>query len=310
MESKQDAIVEILEIAKRCGLTFQELEKAFKDKEPVQQNKASDIVRRLLGYLGAIFIFAGLAVFISLQWDGMNSFARIIITLGSGFVALLLGLTVLSDPRYAKAVTPLFIIAAVLQPSGMFVAFHEFSTGGDWRYASLAVTAAMAGQQGTIFWKKRRTMMLFTTLLFGLGFFVTVCDLLDVDEALIAVVLGFSLLCLSYRIGQSRHRVITPLWYFIGSISFLSGIFDFIKNTPFEILHLGISCFLVYISTYAKSRTLLVVSTLSILSYIGYFTGKHFADSIGWPITLILLGFILIGLSAVAFKINKRYIDA
>ena len=65
---------------------------------------------------------------------------------------------------------------------------------------------------------------------------------------------------------------------------------------------------MVYLSTYVRSRTLLFTSTIALLSFIGYFTARHFIDSIGWPIALILLGFLMIGLSAAAFRISRKYI--
>ena len=37
-------------------------------------------------------------------------------------------------------------------------------------------------------------------------------------------------------------------------------------------------------------------------------TNKNFLDSLGWPLVLMLLGFVLIGVSAVAIRINRRYI--
>jgi len=54
---------------------------------------------------------------------------------------------------------------------------------------------------------------------------------------------------------------------------------------------------------------LLFVCTIAILAYISYFTAEHFQDSLGWPLVLIVLGLVFIALSAVAMRINKRYIS-
>ena len=77
-----------------------------------------------------------------------------------------------------------------------------------------------------------------------------------------------------------------------------------------EILFLGAACGLVFLSTWVKSRSLLFVGTLATLCYVVYYTGENFADVVGWPIALILFGLLLIGLSAVAFRINREYIAA
>jgi len=64
----------------------------------------------------------------------------------------------------------------------------------------------------------------------------------------------------------------------------------------------------VYLSVLLHSRTLLVASTLGILAYTGWFTGEHFADSVGWPLALIAFGIFMIGLSALAFRIDRDYV--
>ena len=64
----------------------------------------------------------------------------------------------------------------------------------------------------------------------------------------------------------------------------------------------------VYLSAVLHSRTLLVVATLAILAYTGWFTGQHFADSIGWPLALIAFGMFMIGLSALAFRFDRDYV--
>ena len=64
----------------------------------------------------------------------------------------------------------------------------------------------------------------------------------------------------------------------------------------------------VYLSVTLHSRTLLFVATAAILAYTGWFTSEHFADSVGWPIALIIFGLLMIGLSALAFRIDRDYV--
>jgi len=63
-----------------------------------------------------------------------------------------------------------------------------------------------------------------------------------------------------------------------------------------------------YVSVAVHSRTLLFVATLAILAYTAWFTGEHFADSIGWPLALVAFGLFLIALSALAFRIDRDYV--
>jgi len=77
-----------------------------------------------------------------------------------------------------------------------------------------------------------------------------------------------------------------------------------------ELIFLAAASGFVYLSVVLRSRTLLVVATLAILSYTGYFTTEHFAESIGWPLALVAFGLFMIGLSAFAVRIDRQYLRA
>jgi hypothetical protein len=62
------------------------------------------------------------------------------------------------------------------------------------------------------------------------------------------------------------------------------------------------------LSIMVHSRMLLFVATMSILGYTAHFTRQYFADSVGWPLALIAFGLFMIGLSALAFKIDRQYV--
>jgi hypothetical protein len=190
----------------------------------------------------------------------------------------------------------------------MLVAFDEFGSGGDWHWASLATSGAMAMQFATVFCITRRSTLLFLAISFGTLFWWTALGLAAAPGRIIAIIIGSSLILSAVAIDRTRHRDITPLWYFFGAASFLSGFFQATKRTPFEISFLGVAGGFVYLSVVLHSRTLLFVATLAILAYTGWFTGQYFADSVGWPVALVALGLFMIGLSALAFRIDRDYV--
>src|SRR6185503_18157243 len=119
---------------------------------------------------------------ISLQWGQMNSAARVVVTLGSGLVVFVLAMLATREERFEKAATPLFLIAAVLEPAGMLVAFQEFGSGGDWRVAGLITAGAMAMQFGATFGRLRQSTLLFVALVFATLFWWTALDLMDMGD--------------------------------------------------------------------------------------------------------------------------------
>jgi hypothetical protein len=309
VDERARALEEIAALARRHGLTPADIAAALgTPPEPASEGRARSVLVRVLGYLGGTFVFAGVGVFIALQWDALGSAARVVITLGPGVAAFVLALLASRDPRYERASTPMFLIAAALQPTGMLVAFEEYGTGGDWRWASLIVTGTMALQQGAAFASLRRSTPLFLTIFFAVLCWWTAFDLLDADNTLIALVLGAAMLLAAVGADRSGYGAITPVWYFLGGAAFLAAVFDLVDRTALELLFLAVAALMVWVSVTVTSRMLLFVSTLAILAYTAWYTGEHFADSIGWPLALIFFGMVMIGLSALAFRIDREYL--
>jgi hypothetical protein len=308
MSAKQDALIEVVDIITRHGLTVDDISAALKGGKDFKAEASSNILSRLFGYVGGIFIFVGLAIYVAMRWDDLNSIGRIILTLGSGFSTFILALVCTTDERFEKAATPLFLVAALLQPTGIMVMLNEYSRGGDPAYGLLFMNLVMAVQQGCAFWAKDRAVLALSTIVFALGFFTVAFDLMHLDHNLIGVTIGASLTCIAWSLDRSRHKSIAPLCYFVGSIVFLAAVFDWLRHTPMEMLFLGPACGAIFLSTVARSRTLLLVGTLALIAYIGYFIAEHFAHNLNAPLAVMLTGFLLIGLGVVAVKINNRYI--
>lgn len=308
MTHKDDALQDILSIARHHGITLNEIAEAMHDPQPVEAKRSSGILSKLFGYIGGIFVFAGIGVFISMYWSDFGSAARVIVTLGTGFVAFVMAIACLVDKRYERAATPLILMALLLQPMGIFVMLTEYSSGGDPRHGVLFMATFMLIQQGITFIAKRLTVMAFAAVLFGSVFFVTLFDLWNMDGKLVGMVMGASLMCVAYALSQSRHQAVAPFWHLVGSVSLLIAVFEMVEHTPYELLYLGLSAFIIYLSTAIRSGVLMLVGTLSMLAYIGYFTAQHFANTLGWPVALVIIGVALIGVSAMAVRLNNKYI--
>lgn len=309
-EGRAQALHDIAALAQRHGLSLQDIAEAFGDGNPVaDSSRAKGLLVRVLGYIGGTFVFAGVCVFIALQWDTMSPAGRVVITFGSGVAAFILAVLAHRDVRFEKATPALFLMATALEPTGLFVLFDEYGAGGDWRWAVLIVCGTMAVQFGAVFVPLGRSTLLLVSVAFATFFAWTAFDLLDVDGEVIALVVGASLVLAATGVDRTRHRPITPAWYLVGATAALAGLFELVERTPIEIVFLLSAAGVVYLSVAAQSRTLLFVATLAILAYTGWFTSEHFADSVGWPIALVVFGLLLIGLSAMAFRIDRTYLQ-
>lgn len=309
MDDRTRALQDIVSLSRQHGFSAAEISVAVGSAhDQARETRGRDVLVRVLGFLGGTFVFAGIGVFIALQWEGMNSASRVVVTLGIGFVTFVLAMLSARDPRFVRATTPLLLMAAALEPTGMFVAFEEYGSGGDWRWASLLTTGTMALQFGAAFGSLRRSTPLFMVILFTTLFWWTALDLAGAGDSVVALLMGGVMLLTAIGVDRTGHRDITPVWYLLGAAAFLYGVFDAVERTPFEIAFLAVAAAFVYLSVVVHSRTLLFVATLAILAYTGWFTGQHFADSVGWPIALIAFGIFMIALSALALRIDRLYV--
>lgn len=305
MTGQNEALDEIVTLARRHKITTADIARAM---EQPQEQVLERNLSKLFSYIGGILVFCGLCLFIVIQWDGMNSPARVVVTLGSGFAFFIMALVSSRDERHARATTPLLLIAAILQPLGLGVLLREYSADGDILHGMLFITLTMLVQQAcALVWLKRTTLA-FTTLLFGLMFFDTIFAIVGFDSSLRATVLGASALLLAHAASQSPYTAIAPFWMFTGSVLALFGLFDLLHKSFAEVLFPGICAALIFASTTIRSRTLLACSTLGLIGYISWFTAQNFSDTIGWPLSLIVIGMALMGLGAMAVRLNNKYI--
>jgi hypothetical protein len=166
----------------------------------------------------------------------------------------------------------------------------------------------MALQYGCAFAIGRRSTLLFVCLSYAVVALWTALDLTGLDGNLVAITVGASLILAAVWADRSGHSDITPLWYATGAVAFLGGLFDIVESSPMEVSFIAAAAGFVYLSVVLHSRTMLVTATLAILAYTGYFTAEHFADSMGWPLALVAFGLFMIGLSALAVRIDRQYV--
>lgn len=306
-DARAAALDQITALAKQYQLSVDEIAARLVKDTPRTAKGGSAIIVRLLTYIGGLFIFSGLIAYVSLIWDELNSPARVIITFGPGLIALIMGMAVLKDERYARASTPCFLIAALLQPAGLFVYLSEYFSGDDALMAAMVVFGPLAVQMGLLFWKTRRTSLLFFALTYGFAFFWAAMDKIGMDEDFVSFVLGLSGLLVTHAINRTPYRAFAPFTYFIFALCMAGGAFAILKDwQPLDFALIGLAAFMIYASVMAQSRSFLVASIIAMLGYLGYYTDEYFADLIGWPIALIVMGFVMVGLSAYAVKLSQK----
>ncbi|KTC88620.1 hypothetical protein OQJ18_02000 [Fluoribacter dumoffii] len=231
--------------------------------------------------------------------------SRIILNLGFGFIIFLLGLY--HQGKQHKLTTPLFLVAALLEAGGLLTLFSLYTSILMPTWGVLLTSLILFIQFGIAFISTRMTVLAFITLIFLYSFFLADFELAGVPERLKWFILSSSLLAISSYINHSKYKSIAGLLFFISSLALLLVFFDMVRNKPYELLYLVVGCSLVFMAIIESSRILLINASIATLCFILYYSSQHFPHTVGWPITLIIIGLLLVGVSGIVIKLNKKY---
>jgi len=303
---RDEALERIAQLAGDFDLSADEVAAHLATRRPSGRD-SDGLAQRILGWTGGVFVLAGWLSAVDLFWDELGSAGRVLVVFGPGLAALLVGLAARRDRRFQAVSTPLFLIAALLQPAGLFVLVDAYLPGDDPALGGVLVFGVIGLQWALLFVWGRTTSLLFLTVAFAVAWLTSVLAWLDFDADLAALVIGISGLLVTSRIDRSRFRAFAPLAWFGFAVSVAIGGYGLLEGEfPFDLALIGLAAGLVQLGVGVHSRALLVAGVLSMLGYLGYFTAEYFAELLSWPIALLLTGGLMLGVSGYALRIGRR----
>ncbi len=326
IEPKNIALQRIREIVSSNGLSREEVLSVLGGVHAQNQVVATggstfhfDIVK-VLYFLGGFLALCGVVVFISQFWEDLGFFGQVLVTLGFGFITYVSSL-LLNSYKTASLTSRLSLVfSAVLLPAGVVVVLNEMNVS-DWLFASLCMAIGFFVIYFSTIKILQNDVPRFLSLVSGTAIFFTAIALFTRENpAILAtvrdfysyafIVYGIPCLALSslfVPITDSR-RPLNNILVFVGTVSFLGALFSFNEIWKFVCLP-GIALFF-YLSITMRSRIILTLSSIALMGYIGRITTEYFSNSLGWPITLMILGLSLIGIGYATLTFGKKYISA
>lgn len=285
-------------------------------KTPAKHSHFS--VTKMLYALGAAIVVIGIVILIGQIWDEIGPFGRISVTLGLGVVFTAIG-SILLKQKPQDHIGPIFhFIGGLLIPGGAIVTLLEFEVVGDWTVAITYAVLALFYLLLALFHKHAVltffaianatvAMYLFLGAIVG-GPFRGWFGIVDIYQYMtMAISICYLLLGYGFRGGWNKRLV--RVMYILGIIGFLGAAYSQVFNSPiWQLLYFLIVIGALFLSVYFRSRGILTITTLFLIAYVSYITGQYFADSIGWPVSLVILGFVFIALGYASITINNKYI--
>lgn len=274
-------------------------------------------VTKMLYILGEAIVVIGIIIFIAQMWNDMSPFSHIVITLGLGLLFAALGSVLLKKQPQTDLGTVFHFMGGMLIPSGSLVLLDELNVGIDEPWV-------VAGTFFSIFVfymllnkiHKNALLTFFAILHATITTYLVLYAMVDdgslwVDSLYqyLTMILGVSYLLLAHAFKDGWNSKLIGALNFFGITGFLGAGFSLALDSGiWEVFYFLVLFGCLFLSVYLKSRTILIMSTVFLLIHVSYITGEHFADSIGWPLSLVFLGFVFIGLGYSSISINNKYI--
>lgn len=289
----------------------------------VQKESSSANLINVFYTIGAIIAIIGVGILIAQHWDDIGFIGRIIVTLGISLAAYIFGL-VLAKPEQKMISQVMFTFSAALAPLGAYVLLHEAGIIYD-KQVQIIVATVLAVIFGIALYISKRNILVLITIGFATwAYYATIFKIFGTynyyDSDFLkwsSMLLGVAYLFIAYGYGASaktletntegEKRAVQSVLYGFGTLAVLgAGIF---VGGAFDLVFIALIFAAIYGSVYVKSRAMLVLGAIFLMAHIIKITSKYFIDSIGWPVALIAVGFLVIGVGYMTFYLNRKFLS-
>tara|TARA_Y100000310_G_C20678621_1_gene814523 strand:- start:1993 stop:2994 length:1002 start_codon:yes stop_codon:yes gene_type:complete len=321
--NKQELLQQVRNLASQSLVTKQELLNAYDQSEPaeIEGKEKHPRFARILYYIGAAIVFVGIVIMVYQNWSDFNTFTKILATFGSGIAAYLVGVFFNYNKKVHEVGNAFFLIAALILPLGLSIIFDSagFDVG---RYEIQTLISAI---MFVVFLVSlvifRRTIFTFFSIVFGTWLFFSITgfmvrDIIDLNRTTFSeyrfLLTGLAYMFLGYSFSKRKGAALTGPLYGFGSLFFLGsalalGGWSPDQNIFWELIYVGLVFGVIFMSIKLYSRSLLVFGSIFLMAYILKITVEYFTEGLGWSLSLIIAGLILVGVGYLSVDLNRRY---
>lgn len=323
---KKELLKNIQDLASQKAITKEEIISAFEDGIQPGDTRG-DVspqagISHILYYIGGAVVFLGISVLIWQHWTALGGATKILSTLGAGIAAYIAAVFLSRDEHLEFAGRAFYFIAALVMPLGLHVTFYVagFDTGSSGIQSivsSILLTTFLLS-----YFVERKTVFALFNIIFGVWLFFAFTGFLAGGRpgfgwefsAYRVLCTGAALALIGYYFAETSHRALTGALYGFGVFCFLGaalalGDWKPHQNGFWELIFPGLIFGVMFLSVYLKSKSFLTFGSLYLIAYIFKITGEYFADSLGWPLVLVLTGLGLIVIGYLHFNLKRKYLS-
>ncbi|MCK5306882.1 MAG: DUF2157 domain-containing protein [Candidatus Omnitrophica bacterium] len=321
MIDRNQLLESIKEAASANLITRAELQKAYNDGRVTKKSDAATWdISKTLYFIGAAIIFIGIWVFACQQWDELNNISKVLLTLGTALACYITGVILIHYKKIDLIGQSFYFISMLLMPVGLHVVFDiaGFDIGTYQVQTLISGTLLVCYVLSFIVFKKH----LFTifNIIYGTWFFFALSGYLVRINPYFSgstfnyyriLFVGISYLLLGFFFSIKNKAVYSRLLYSAGTLGLLSAAFALggyepNQNLFWEIIYPGLIFGLIFLGIYLRTRVFLTFSAIYLFAYICKITFEYFKDSVGWSVSLIIVGMFLIAIGYLTIYLHQK----
>jgi hypothetical protein len=280
-------------------------------------SNASAGVAEVLYYIGGAVVILGIGILVGQNWSQLSAIARVLVTLGSGLVAFIMG-TILGSREHTERVSAAFhLIGAALIPFGLYVALDAMSIDAGTLGWQVVIATVMTLMYLLSFFRLRKVLHLLFAILFGTMLYYAVLNYIAADMVgfynfyqYITIVAGAAYIFLGYSFAKNEdYKALNGFLYSFGTLGVLGAAIT-LGNTYsplWDVLYIPLLFGALIGSTFLRSRAMLTFATLFLMGYVIKLTAVYFSSGLGWPLALVIAGLGLIGSGYLSIYLRKKY---
>jgi hypothetical protein len=270
--------------------------------------------------IGGLIVIIGIVTLVFQNWRSLNDVAKILITLGSGIAAYMIGIIFGRHPSLEKVSQVFHIISTAVMPVGLFITFNIVGVDISNKSFQVVIPGILSILHILTLKLMRQKIFVITSILYSTWLYFALIYILSNSIAffdtekiyMYAVMLaGIAYVLIGYSFSTTENRIFTNYLYAFGPLFFLGGGFALTassRNVLWELIFPFFVFGVIFLSIKFKSRAFLIWGSLFLMAYIIRLTAEYFANTIGWPFALVIAGLALIAVGRFSYGLNKRYI--
>lgn len=273
---------------------------------------------QILSIIGSIIIFLGISTLIYQHFNTLSYSMKVSTTLGLGIITYIIAALLHKFSKWLHVSTAFFLIALLTLPIGLGVIFNHLGLDinhFDTQSIFLNILLIIAVVSYFCF---RTNLFMLATILFATYFFFSITDYLiplhtNIFSQYQILIVGLIYILLGNIFTRTKLAALSGFLYGVGSIAFLGAALGLggwkpHQNLCWELAFPFLAFGSIFSSIPLKSKSLLVFGSIFLMLYIVKISHEYFANSLGWPFTLVIIGFVLIGISSLFLWVRKKYL--